>query len=156
MHRANARAGKHRLNGLWHHRHIDNDPIPFGHTFGLKATRQKRDTFLQFCIGNFLNRAGDGAVIDDSGAIPMACGNMAIDRVPTTIQLTICKPFIKRRVFIRQRVGWFNIPINGRSSLHPKPFWVGTGILINLLIAHAGLPLLAQFSIPSTIACARR
>ena len=34
MDRADPRAGQHRNNGFWNHRHIDDDPIAFCNAFG--------------------------------------------------------------------------------------------------------------------------
>ncbi len=85
MNRPQPCAGEHRKNRFGHHRHIDDDAIAFADALVLQHRRQRHDLLFEFEIGEFLLRAGDGAVVDQRNLVGAVDGDMAVNAIPARI-----------------------------------------------------------------------
>ena len=97
-------AGQHRLQGLRHHRHIDDNAVALGHTLGAQGTGQRGHTGLQLGIGDRMLAAGHRAVVDDRHLIAATSFDMTIHRVPAGVDRGIGEPFVQGRAGIVQRL----------------------------------------------------
>ena len=92
MHRADARAGQHRVSRFGDHRQIDGDAVAFLHAVRLQHIGEAADLVMQFLIGDGAALRGIVALPDDRGLLG-ALGQMAVDAIGRHIQRAVLEPF---------------------------------------------------------------
>ena len=135
MHRPQPRAGEHRDERFGHHRHVDDDAVAFGDARRFEGPRQSRDFPLHLGIGEARDRAGDGAVVDHGKALPVAGGDMAVDRVPARIELAARKPARDRLGVCVEHAGRRADPIDALGDLAPEPLRIEPGTAVDFRVA---------------------
>ncbi len=140
MDRAQTRAGEHGDGGLRHHRHVDEDAVAVSDAVALQHAREGRDLVEQLGIGEFLDAAEHGAVIDERGALAVPRFHMAVERVPAAVGLCADEPAGKPVLdFEGFRRG--PEPVDFLRRLRPEAFRVLLPGVVGILVAsHAAAP----------------
>ena len=99
MHRADARAGKHRIGGFRDHRQIDGDAVAFLDAVSLEHVGEAADLAMQFFIGDVAAVLRIVAFPDD-GRLFGAFGQMPVDAVRRDVQRAVLEPFDEQVVRI--------------------------------------------------------
>jgi hypothetical protein len=136
MHRADPRAGQHRLQRLGDHRHVDDDAVALFHALGTQRPGQRGDAVLQLGEGDLVGDPGDRAVMDDRELRAPARRDMAVDRVPAGVDAAIGEPAAERGGVVEQGFRGQLRPVEALCGLHPEGLGIGLPGGIGGGIAH--------------------
>ena len=136
MHGSQPCAGQHGLKRFRNHRHVNDDAIPFRHSFRGQSPGQSRDAPEEFGERDRPLCSRDGAVIDYCRVVTAANLNVPVQCVPAGIDERVVEPCEKRLIFVEQCFGRRFDPINRTGCLQPECFRVLLPILIGFSITH--------------------
>ena len=127
-------ACQHRDDRLRDHRHIQDHPVALGDAKVTQRPGEPRCLIEQFGIGDGLDGAGDGAVIDDGRLIAAPRFDVAIHGVISGIQHAALEPAVERRVgAVENGIPGLN-PVDLAGGIAPKAFGVRDGAGVKLFI----------------------
>ena len=100
VHRAQPGARQHRDHGLGDHRHVHHHPVALRHAQPAQHAGEPRRLVEQVAVGVGALSAGDRRVIDQRRLLPVAIGDVAVQRVGAGIQLPVGKPPVEGRISV--------------------------------------------------------
>src|SRR5215831_16880144 len=112
MNRSNPCAGQHGNNGLWHHRHIDDDPIPFLNPLARQHSGKTRHLIQQLTIAEGFDCPSYGAIVDESKLVSSALFDVSIEGVVAGVHRASGEPAIKWRTGSIENPVPFFVPMN--------------------------------------------
>ena len=101
-------AGLHGDNGFHHHRHINNDAITLGDAQAFEAVGEQAHLTMQICVGDVVDFTPIG--FKNQRDFVGVLRQMTVDTVVGDVQLTIGKPFEKRRIAVIKYLGERLVP----------------------------------------------
>jgi hypothetical protein len=88
MHRADTRAGQHRIGRFRDHRHVDGDAVTLLDAMLFQHVRHAADVLVELVIGNLLVDVGIVAFEDDRDLIAV-CFQVPVDTVVGNVRLAV-------------------------------------------------------------------
>ena len=136
---ANTGTGLHGNHAFQRHGHVDQHAVALLHAVGLEGIGKLAHTGQQFFVGGL----GDGAVIgfkNHGHLVFSGCTDVLVQAVGRSIEFTVIKPFVERRVGLVQRAGERLVPEHvfaGQAG--PKAFEVFFGLFAKgVVTVHTG------------------
>ena len=118
--RAQARAREHRHQRLWHHRHVEDDPVAAPDAQAPQRAREAGDLVAQLAVAVRALRARDGAVVDQRGLIAASAVGVAIERVVARVEPAVGEPACQRARVPVERATAARRPSRGRALPLPR------------------------------------
>ena len=151
MHRADARAGQHRVGRLGDHRQVDRDPIALFDAVRLQHIGEAADLAMQLLIGDVLAVFGIIAFPDDRRLLG-ALRQVPVDAVGRDVERAVLEPFDVEIVRIPGDVldpGERLDPVDALGLLRPEPFRILQrvrvhGVVFRSVDQRARLPILGN------------
>ena len=136
---ANAGAGLHGHHALDGHGHVDQDAVTLLDALGLEGIGKLADAGQQLLVGD----ARHGAVVgleDDDGLVLGRGADVAVQAVGRSVEFTVGKPAVKRRIALVQCLGERLVPLQLLApQTRPVPLKIALGFCAQRLVGrHAG------------------
>ena len=132
---AEPRAGQHGERRLRDHRHVDDDAIALFDALVAQYGGKGCDFGLEFAIGEFPDRAGEGAVVDQCDLICAAVFDMAVDGIEAGVAFSADKPAAVNAGGCVENLFRRREPVDGLGGLGPEGFRVAFPAVIDLVVA---------------------
>ena len=126
MDRAEARARQHRENRLGHRRHVDEHPIAAIDAQPAQRACQRRNPIEELVIGEGLDRARDGTVMNQGKLFSAPALDVPIDGVVAGIEHRAREPAHEGRARVVQHPIPPPGPRNGLGGRAPKGLRIAT------------------------------
>ena len=94
--RADARARQHGHHRLRHHRHVDDDPVALRDPLAPERAGDARDRVTQLVVGEDLDGAGDGTVVDERALLAAPALDVEVERVVAGVEDAAREPADER------------------------------------------------------------
>jgi hypothetical protein len=139
MHGADTGAPEHGHERFRHHRHVDDDAVPFCDAQAGQRPREQGDPVAHLPVGEGLLCVGDRAVVDHCGLVAAAFVDVAVECVVAGVQPAPGEPAMRRRPGLVEHLFPGGIPVDGPGGLGPEPFGIAHRAGIDVFIPHDSL-----------------
>ena len=136
MHRADARAGEHRVGRLGDHRQVDGDAVALLDAVRLQHVGELADALVQLPVGDLLV-AGRVIALPDDRDLVAALGEVAVDAVGADVERAVLVPFDRDVTRDRSSVLDLGVrldPVDPLADLAPEAGGVVDRALVHLLV----------------------